>query len=209
MLASGALAATALRQQTLSIPIVFVQVVDPVSAGFVTNLARPEGNITGFTNFEFTVGGKWLQLLKECAPSVDRIAVVFDPANPTWAAYLRTIEAAAPSFGVRLIPAGVRDAAEITQRVATFARDPNGALIVLPGPVTIRHTRVGCSAAITAESSKASNRNSAHAPSPTSLFRHIAPGSPLGAAFRCTMRAPKHEARFCQRRGAFVRRSDA
>jgi putative ABC transport system substrate-binding protein len=139
VLASGALAANALRQQTLSIPIVFVQVVDPVSAGFVTNLARPEGNITGFTNFEFSVGGKWLQLLKECAPSVDRIAVVFDPANPTWAAYLRTIEAAAPSFGVRLIPAGVRDAAEITQRVATFARDPNGALVVLPSPVTIRH----------------------------------------------------------------------
>ena len=139
VLASGALAATALRQQTLSIPIVFVQVVDPVSAGFVTNLARPEGNITGFTNFEFSVGGKWLQLLKDCAPSVDRIAVVFDPANPTWAAYLRTIEAAAPSFGVRLIPAGVRDAAEITQRIATFARDPNGALVVLPGPVTIGH----------------------------------------------------------------------
>src|SRR5215470_2243780 len=138
VLASGALA-SALRQQTLSIPIVFVQVVDPVSAGFVTNLARPEGNITGFTNFEFSVGGKWLQLLKECAPSVDRIAVVFDPANPTWAAYLRTIEAAAPSFGVRLIPAGVRDAAEITQRVATFARDPNGGLVVLPSPVTIRN----------------------------------------------------------------------
>jgi putative tryptophan/tyrosine transport system substrate-binding protein len=139
VLAAGALAATALRQQTLSIPIVFVQVVDPVSTGFVTNLARPEGNITGFTNFEFSVGGKWLQLLKECAPSVDRIAVVFDPANPTWAAYLRTIEAAAPSFGVRLIPAGVRDAAEITQRLATFARDPNGALVVLPSPVTVRH----------------------------------------------------------------------
>ena len=139
VLAAGALAATALRQQTLSVPIVFVRVVDPVSAGFVTNLARPEGNITGFTNFEFSVGGKWLQLLKECAPGVDRIAVVFDPANPTWAAYLRTIEAAAPSFGVRLIPAGVRDAAEITQRVATFARDPNGALVVLPGPVTIKH----------------------------------------------------------------------
>jgi len=139
VLAAGALAATALREQTLSVPIVFTHVVDPVSAGFVTNLARPEGNITGFTNFEFTVGGKWLQLLKDCAPSVDRIAVVFDPANPTWGAYLRTIEAAAPSFGVRLIPAGVRDAAEITQRVATFARDPNGALVVLPGPVTIRH----------------------------------------------------------------------
>ena len=139
IIASGLAAAVALRQQTLSIPIVFVQVADPVSAGFVTNLARPEGNITSFTNFEFSVGGKWLQLLKECAPAINRIAVVFDPANPTWAAYLRTIEAAAPSFGVRLIPAGVRDAAEITQRVATFARDPNGALVVLPSPVTIRH----------------------------------------------------------------------
>src|SRR5215475_6457348 len=137
--AAGAPAAIALRQQTLSIPIVFVQVVDPVAAGFVTNLARPEGNITGFAHFEFSVGGKWLQLLKECAPTVDRVAVIFDPANPTWTAYLRTIEAAAPSFGIRLIPAGVRDPAEITQRVATFARDPNGGLVVLPSPVTIRH----------------------------------------------------------------------
>ena len=75
--AAGAPAAIALRQQTLSIPIVFVEVVDPVAAGFVTNLARPEGNITGISNFEFSVGGKWLQLLKECAPSVDRVAVVF------------------------------------------------------------------------------------------------------------------------------------
>jgi len=139
VLAAGSLAAIALRQQTLSIPIVFVQVVDPVSAGFVTNLARPEGNITGFTNFEFSVGGKWLQLLKDCAPSVEGIAVVFDPANPTWTAYLRTIEAAAPSFSLRLIPAGVRDPAEIAQRIATFARNPNGALVVLPGPVTISH----------------------------------------------------------------------
>ena len=132
-------AAAALRQQTLSIPIVFVQVVDPVSGGLVTNLARPEGNITGFTNFELSIGGKWLQLLKECAPSVNRIAVVFDPASPAWGALLRTIEAAAPSFGVRLTPAGVRDAPEITQRIAAFAREPNGALVVLPSPVTVQH----------------------------------------------------------------------
>ena len=118
ILALGGPAASAVRQQTLSIPIVFVQVVDPVAAGFVTNLARPEGNITGFTNFEFSVGGKWLELLKECAPSSDRIAVVFDPANPTWAGYLRGIEAAAPSFGLRLVPVGVRDADEMTQRMA-------------------------------------------------------------------------------------------
>ena len=105
IIASGTAGAAALRQQSLSIPIVFVQVVDPVLAGFVTNLARPEGNITGFTNFEFSVGGKWLQLLKEYAPATSRIAAVFDPANPSWAAYLRTIEATAPSFGVQLTPA--------------------------------------------------------------------------------------------------------
>ena len=139
VLASGSPAAIALRQHTLSIPIVFVEVVDPVAAGFVTNLARPEGNITGISNSEFSVGGKWLQLLKECAPSVDRIAVVFDPANPTWTAYLHTIEAAAPSFGLRLIPASVRDTAEIAQRIAIFARDSSGALVVLPGPVVNRH----------------------------------------------------------------------
>jgi putative ABC transport system substrate-binding protein len=139
IIASGLAAAAALRQQTLSIPIIFVQVADPVSAGFVTNLARPEGNITGFTNFEFSVGGKWLQLLKECAPAIGRIAVVFDPANPSWAAYLRPIEAAAPSFGVQLRPVGVRDAAEIKQRVAAFAREPNGAVVVFPSPVTIQY----------------------------------------------------------------------
>ena len=91
IIAIGSPAAAALRQQSLSLPIVFVQVVDPVSVGFVTNLARPEGNITGFTNFEFSVGGKWLQLLKQCAPAISRIAVVFDPANPSWTIFLRAI----------------------------------------------------------------------------------------------------------------------
>jgi ABC-type uncharacterized transport system substrate-binding protein len=71
-----------------------VQVPDAVSAGYVTNLAHPDGNITGFTNFEFSIGGRWLQVMKECLPNVSRIAVVFDPANPSWAAYLRTIETA-------------------------------------------------------------------------------------------------------------------
>jgi putative ABC transport system substrate-binding protein len=139
MLAAGLSAAVALRQQSLSIPIVFLQVADPVSAGFVTNLARPEGNITGFTNFEFSIGGKWLQLLKECAPSVSRIGVVFDPANPSWAAYLRTIEAVAPSFGVQLTPVSVRDAAEIKQRITAFARETNGAIVVFPSPVAFQH----------------------------------------------------------------------
>jgi putative tryptophan/tyrosine transport system substrate-binding protein len=141
IIASGGPADIAVRQYTFSLPIIFASVADPVSAGFVTNLARPEGNITGFTNFEFSVGGKWLQLLKECAPGTDRIAVVFDPANPIWAGYLRTSEAAAPSFGLRLMPASVRDAADITQRIAAFARDPNGAVVVLPSSLTVQHRR--------------------------------------------------------------------
>jgi putative ABC transport system substrate-binding protein len=132
-------AAAALRQQTLSIPIVFVQIADPVGMGFVTNLARPEGNITGFTTWEFSIGGKWLQVLRECAPGISAVAVVFDPNLASWAPYLRSIEAAAPTFGIRLTPAGVRDAADIEQRLAAFAREPNGALIVIPSPVTINH----------------------------------------------------------------------
>jgi putative tryptophan/tyrosine transport system substrate-binding protein len=132
-------AATAARQQTLSIPIVFVQVPDPVAAGFVTNLARPEGNITGFTNFEFSIGGRWLQAIKECAPGVSRVAVVFDPANPSWAAYLRTIEAAAPSFSMQLTPVGVSNVEEIETNISSFAREPHAALVVLPSAVTTLH----------------------------------------------------------------------
>jgi putative tryptophan/tyrosine transport system substrate-binding protein len=135
--AAASSAATAVRQQTLTMPIVFVQVPDPVAIGYVTNLARPEGNITGFTSFEFSIGGRWLQVLKECSPGVSRIALVFDPAIPSWAAYLRTIEAAAPSFSVLLTPVGVHDAAEIETGITTFAREPNGALVVLPGAITV------------------------------------------------------------------------
>jgi putative tryptophan/tyrosine transport system substrate-binding protein len=131
-------AAAAIRQHSLSIPTVFVQVSDPVSAGFVTNLAHPEGNLTGFTTYEFSIGAKWLELIKECAPSVRRVLIVFDPANPTWGAYLRTIEAAAPSLGMQLTPAGMRDPAEIERDIAEFAQKPNGAAIVVPGPVTVK-----------------------------------------------------------------------
>jgi putative tryptophan/tyrosine transport system substrate-binding protein len=141
VLAATTPAATAARQQTLTLPIIFVQVPDAVSAGFVTNLAHPDGNITGFTNFEFSIGGRWLQIMKECAPNVSRIAVVFDPANPSWAAYLRTIETAAPSFKVELTPMGVRDAAEIETNITAFAAEPDGGLIVLPSPVTQRYRR--------------------------------------------------------------------
>jgi putative ABC transport system substrate-binding protein len=132
-------AVTAIRQLTFSTPIVFVQVPDAVSAGYVTNLAHPGGNITGFTNLEFSIGEKWLQIMGECSPGRRRVGVVFDPGNATWAMYLRTIETAAPSFKVQLTPLGVHDIAEIEASITTFAAEPGGGLIVLPAPVTLRH----------------------------------------------------------------------
>jgi putative ABC transport system substrate-binding protein len=136
-IAFGTTTATALRQHTLSIPIVFIYVPDPVAAGFVTNLARPNGNMTGFTGFEFSVGGKWLQLLKDYSPSITRVTILFDPGNPSWTAYLRAIEAAAPAIGVQLVPAGVRDAEQIEKAVSSIAAEPNGGLLVLPAPAAV------------------------------------------------------------------------
>jgi putative tryptophan/tyrosine transport system substrate-binding protein len=137
----------ATRQQTLSIPIVFVQVPDAVSAGYVTNLAHPEGNITGFTNLEFSIGEKWLQIMSECSSGVRRIGVMFDPGNATWTMYLRTIETAAPSFKFQLTPLPVRDAAEIEATITKFAAEQSGGLIVLPAPVTLAHRSVIIAAA--------------------------------------------------------------
>jgi putative tryptophan/tyrosine transport system substrate-binding protein len=132
LLAGNNSCAVALRQYTFAIPIVFTLVGDPVAAGLVTNLARPEGNVTGFANFEFSIGGKWLELLKECAPSLRRAAVFFDPSTPPWFLYVRAIEAAAPSLGVQLIPFSVQSDAEIERAFATFATEPNGAVILVP-----------------------------------------------------------------------------
>jgi putative ABC transport system substrate-binding protein len=139
IVACGGPAAIAIVQATHSVPIVFVQVVDPVSLGIVQNLARPGGNVTGFTHFELTIVGKWLQALKDLAPSVTRVAVIFDPDNPASAVWLRGVETVAPSFGMRLTPTGVRDAPEIERAIEALARESNGALIVLPNPVTQHH----------------------------------------------------------------------
>ncbi|SRR5216684_1492510 len=132
-------AAFAAVQVTRSVPIVFVQVVDPVAFGLVPNLAHPGGNVTGFTHFELTMVGKWLQALKDIAPGIARAAVVFDPDNPASSIYLRAVETVAPSFGVRLTLMGVRDAAEIEHAIDMFAHESNGGLIVLPNPVTQLH----------------------------------------------------------------------
>ena len=122
-----------LRQQTSTIPIVFVLVVDPVGQGFVQSLARPGGNITGFSQYDATLMGKWLQLLKEVAPGVTRIAVIFNPDTAPFAPlFNREIGAAAPSFGMTVTLDPVHDEAGIEGAIAALAREPGGGLIDLP-----------------------------------------------------------------------------
>ena len=133
MVAGGTAAATAFRQQTLTVPIVFAQVSDPVSARLVTNLARPEGNITGFTNYDYGMAEKWLETLKELAPRTNRVSVLFDPGNPSWIGFLRVLEGSARKFGVTLTLGGVRTPADIDEHLAAFAKTPQDGLIVIPG----------------------------------------------------------------------------
>ena len=130
ILAHGAGPVAALLEATRTVPIVFVAVIDPVGGGFVDSLARPGGNTTGFTLFEYGISGKWLELLKEIAPRVTRAAVLRNPAIASGSGQLGAIQAVAPSFGVELSPVNVRDAGEIERAIAAFARSPNGGLIV-------------------------------------------------------------------------------
>jgi putative ABC transport system substrate-binding protein len=132
-------ALAALHQSIRSTPIVFMQVSGPVEGGFVASLAHPGGNITGFAPFVSSPGGKWLELLKEIAPKLSRVLVVLNPDNPGSRALLRTVEAVAPSLGIKATAAKVRDTATITSSITTFAGEPNGGLIVLPDPVTLDH----------------------------------------------------------------------
>jgi putative ABC transport system substrate-binding protein len=127
--------AAAAQRETRSVPIVFAQVADPVGAGLVASLARPGGNITGFSHFEFPFGSKWLELLKQIAPNVTRVAVIYDPANPASTGYLPIMEAAARALAVDIYPSAVRDGAEIERTIVAFAREPNGGLILIPGPI--------------------------------------------------------------------------
>ena len=128
-----------LKQATQTIPIVFAQVSDPVRGGFVPSLAHPGGNITGFALYEYAIAAKWLELLKQLAPAVNRLAALYDPTNPSNLAQLLEIESQAPGFGVRSSAFAVRDAADIENAISTFAREPNGGLMVLPNPVTTVH----------------------------------------------------------------------
>jgi len=130
ILANGALALRPLQQASRTVPIVFVNVPDPVGAGFVASLARPGGNSTGFTSFEYSLASKWLELLKEIAPRVTRAAVVRDPSNPGGIGEFAAIQGAAASSGVELSPVDIRYAAEIERAVAAFALQSNSGLIV-------------------------------------------------------------------------------
>jgi putative tryptophan/tyrosine transport system substrate-binding protein len=141
-------AVTAVRELTGTIPIVFLFVPDPVGLGLVQSLARPGGNITGFSSYNAELMGKWLQLLKEIAPSVTRVAVIFNPDTAPFAPILnRMIEAAAPSFAVTVTLAPVHDDAEIEKAIAAQARDPGGGLICLPDSFNTTHRDVIIAAA--------------------------------------------------------------
>jgi putative ABC transport system substrate-binding protein len=130
ILATGSATVAALQQATRTVPIVFVQIADPVGSGLVESLAQPGGNATGFTLFEYGLSGKWLELLKEIAPGVTRAAVLRDASIPGGTGQLGAIQSVASSFGVELRPIGVRDASEIERAVTAFAHGSNGGLIV-------------------------------------------------------------------------------
>jgi putative ABC transport system substrate-binding protein len=130
------LAVAPLNKATSVIPIVFAQVSDPVGSGFVSSLARPGGNITGFQGYEPAIGGKWLEVLKEIAPGVRRVAVLHNPSINANVEFLHAAEAAAPSLAVTVIVAGVRNAADIERELTAFAQEPNGGIIVTPNPAT-------------------------------------------------------------------------
>jgi putative ABC transport system substrate-binding protein len=136
ILATTTSSTAALQRATRTVPIVFAMVIDPVGTGFVESLARPGGNTTGFMQFEYSLAGKWLELLKQIAPGVTRAAVFRDPANPSGIGQFAVIQAVAPPLGIEVVPVNVREVAEIERAVAAFARSPNGGLVATGGQVT-------------------------------------------------------------------------
>jgi putative ABC transport system substrate-binding protein len=138
--ASPALAS--LQQATRTVPIVFVNLADPVVAGFIESLARPGGNVTGFTTFEYGIGAKWLELLKEIAPNVKRAAVLLESAMAAGPGQFGAIQTLAPGLGVEVSPIGMRDAPEIERATMAFARARDGGLIVTASAVAVVHRKL-------------------------------------------------------------------
>jgi putative ABC transport system substrate-binding protein len=139
ILAAGAAVVPSLLQATRTVPIVFTQTPDPVGAGFVISLARPGGNVTGFTIFEYGISAKWLELLKEIAPRVTRAAVIRDAAIASGTGQWGALQSVAPSFGVELSPVNMLDAGEIERAIAAFARSPNGGVILTGSALAMIH----------------------------------------------------------------------
>jgi ABC-type uncharacterized transport system substrate-binding protein len=139
ILALGSPGLKAVLQATRAIPIVFVNVADPVGQGFITSLARPGGNATGFTNFQFALGGKWLQTLKDMTPRVAQVALL---VNPNASFFLRSLETVAPSFGVETLATPVRNKAEIEGAISALASRSIGGLIALPDSLLIVHSQL-------------------------------------------------------------------
>jgi len=139
ILANSSIAVASLQQVTGTVPIVFAGVADPVGAGYVDSLARPGGNTSGFTIFEYSISGKWLELLREIAPGVTRVAVLRDPSMAAGPAQFAAVQAVAPSLGVELRQVDVRDGNEIERAITTFAQNPNSGLIVTGSPLASSH----------------------------------------------------------------------
>ena len=139
ILAAGDFTVPPLLEATRTVPIVFPVVTDPVGAGYIDSLARPGGNVTGFMVFEFGMSGKLLELLKEISPNVTRAAVIRDATIPSGMAQFGAIQAVGPSLQLEVIPVGMRDAGEIEQSLKTFARSPNGGLVVTASAAAIRY----------------------------------------------------------------------
>jgi putative tryptophan/tyrosine transport system substrate-binding protein len=133
ILGANSLCAEALRRKTRTIPIVFVNVSDPLSSGLVDSMARPSANVTGFANYEFSIGGKWLEMLIGTAPSIKRVLVILSPENVGGAGLQQAINAAAPAFDVQPVAALARGAEEVERAIEEFAKESNGGLMVLPG----------------------------------------------------------------------------
>ena len=142
ILTAASAATAAVQEATRTLPIVFVNVSDPVGAGYVASLARPGGNVTGFTFVEYGTSGKWLELLKEIAPNVKRVAVLRDPNIASGIGQFAIIQSAAPSFTVEASPIDIRNADEIERTIADFARTPNGGLIVVASPAALVHRKL-------------------------------------------------------------------
>lgn len=132
----------AIGRATRSIPVVFANTVDPVEGGFVTSVARPGGNITGFTSMEYSLGGKWLELLKEFAPATTRVLVLFVKENYTSRGLLRSIETAAQSYGIQITAAPVHDGDEIRRAFVSFGAQAGGGLLTPPHPIITNHNRL-------------------------------------------------------------------